>query len=273
MEKPKAHVYDDMNNIMSRRTPQVFAAHLVPHIKPNFTILDLGCGPGSITIGLAKLVSQGYIIGVDPSQKSISEARLAAQQAGVTNISFLEGDASTLSTILSSDSKASKGGFDVIHMHQVLLYISSPISRLRDLRLLLKPGGILSTRDNAGIHRYPHDEEYQAEHAAIFHHAVKNMGGDPRAGFKNHTWFKDAGFAHQDIEYGSVAWEWHTNEERGFALAAHKGGFSKTARDQGLDKGDGAIDLDGQLKFWQEWRDNEDGRIVGLDGWVLGWKR
>ena len=51
--------------VFNRRTAQACAAHLLSHILPHYRILDLGCGPGSITVDLARLVPDGHIIGVD----------------------------------------------------------------------------------------------------------------------------------------------------------------------------------------------------------------
>ena len=58
--------YNSLNEtIFNRRTAQACATHLLPYIKPNHQILDIGCGPGSITIGLAALVPDGEVIGID----------------------------------------------------------------------------------------------------------------------------------------------------------------------------------------------------------------
>jgi ubiquinone/menaquinone biosynthesis C-methylase UbiE len=48
-----------------RRTAKDFATHLLPHIKPHYRILDIGCGPGSITLDLARLVPDGFVRGID----------------------------------------------------------------------------------------------------------------------------------------------------------------------------------------------------------------
>lgn len=58
--------YNKLNEtLFNRRTAQTCAAHLLPYLKPTHRILDIGCGPGSITIGLAELVTDGEAIGID----------------------------------------------------------------------------------------------------------------------------------------------------------------------------------------------------------------
>ena len=158
---PGTRPYVSMNNAFSQRTPEVFSTHLLPHLKPDFHILDIGCGPGSITIGLANLVPRGHVIGLDVSSMSLKEAREAAESAKLQNIEFVQGDVYELSAIFKSRQEK----FDVIHMHQSLLYFPSPVQRLREMRQLLKEGGILASRDSCELRRYPDDEIFQRDRA------------------------------------------------------------------------------------------------------------
>lgn len=75
-------------NSHARRTAQDSAAFLLPHLKPHFTVLDLGCGPGTITADLALLVPQGKVTGIDFSAAVIENARSHAQSRGITNCVF-----------------------------------------------------------------------------------------------------------------------------------------------------------------------------------------
>ena len=54
--------------VFNRRTAEACATHLLPYIKPHFRILDVGCGPGSIALDLARLVPEGHVVGVDISE-------------------------------------------------------------------------------------------------------------------------------------------------------------------------------------------------------------
>lgn len=76
------------------RTAKEYAAYLIPHLKPDFHILDIGSGPGGITRDLAQLVPQGKVIGLDISPGVVAQAKAKYQEP---NLSFDVGDASDLS--------------------------------------------------------------------------------------------------------------------------------------------------------------------------------
>src|SRR6188508_2437918 len=69
----------------SRRTAERNAAFFIPHLKPGMSLLDGGCGPGSITLGLAAIVAPGRVTGVDLNSESLKIARQAAAERGTEN--------------------------------------------------------------------------------------------------------------------------------------------------------------------------------------------
>lgn len=91
----KVFVSDDLelNSKYSFRTAKDYAAYLLPHLKPNFDILDVGSGPGGITRDLAKLVPDGTVIGIDMSPGVVDQAKADYQEP---NLSFQVGDATNL---------------------------------------------------------------------------------------------------------------------------------------------------------------------------------
>ena len=123
----------------ARRTAQDSAAFLIPHIKPTDTILDLGCGPGTITADLAELVPQGRVVGGDPVESVLKQAAEYAQSRGVSNVTFEKIDGNQLS--FPDDS------FDVVTCHQVLQHVKDPVGILKEMRRVVKPGGIVAARE------------------------------------------------------------------------------------------------------------------------------
>src|SRR5216110_3547151 len=73
-----------------RRTAEEAAAFLLPELRPGMRLLDVGCGPGSITRGLAERVAPGEVIGIDLSRETLAAARDEAVARGVTNLRYEE---------------------------------------------------------------------------------------------------------------------------------------------------------------------------------------
>ncbi len=62
-------------DLMRVRTAERFAAQLLPHLRPGMRLLDCGCGPGSITVGLASVVAPGEVVGVDLEPRRLAPTR------------------------------------------------------------------------------------------------------------------------------------------------------------------------------------------------------
>ncbi|KAM7200354.1 methyltransferase [Naviculisporaceae sp. PSN 640] len=145
------------------RTIESDASFLIPHIKPTDSILDVGCGPGTITIGFVDLLSaQGSVVGVDISETVLQKAR-ANYQAFNAQSDLRDSDKAN-AVFLKAD-LLSPGGlpfeadtFDVVFSSQLFPHLSTPEMKTRaltEMRRVLKPGGILATRDAAHLHFYP----------------------------------------------------------------------------------------------------------------------
>ncbi|EXJ93011.1 hypothetical protein A1O3_01567 [Capronia epimyces CBS 606.96] len=139
-----------------RRTAETEAAFLVPLIKKTDYILDVGCGPGTITTGLAKYASEGTTIGIDISANVLEKAKTLAAEVnapteGPGSVVFKEAD--VLERLPYPDDT-----FDVVYAAHVLGHMPMPDLPLRalvEMRRVLKPGGILATRDALQQHFYP----------------------------------------------------------------------------------------------------------------------
>ena len=103
-------------------------------------MLDVGCGPGTVTIDLARAVSSGHVTGIDISEEVIEIARRALHDSDVHNVDFEVGDVYGL----SFDDKS----FDVVYAHQVLQHLSKPVAALSEMRRVLRDGGLLAVRDS-----------------------------------------------------------------------------------------------------------------------------
>src|SRR5215471_21044079 len=102
----------------AQRTADEAAAFLLPELEPGMTLLDVGCGPGSITRGLAERVAPGQVVGVDLSRETLAAARQDAAARGLTNLQYEEGSVYRLSH--------AEGSFDVVYAHQVIQHLREP---------------------------------------------------------------------------------------------------------------------------------------------------
>lgn len=244
------------------RTAQNSAAYLLEHLHPAMSIVDIGCGPGTITAGLARLVTPGRVIALDSSAEVLAEAEQLAAENGLTNIEFAVADVHRL--------EQADNTFDVAHAHQVLQHVADPVLALREMRRVCKPGGIVAVRDGdfAAMSWYP-DSPGLDEWLNLYRQTARANGGEPDAGRRLLSWARQAGFT--DITATASVWCFATPEDRtwwgemwservrksAFATHAISGGFADQS------------DLDRIATAWREWVAVEDGWFAVLHGEII----
>src|SRR5690606_25969038 len=117
--------YGDAESVLRShrwRTVENSAGYLLPHLTPGTSLLDVGCGPGTLTVDLAARVAPGRVVGVDVTPQIVEQARAHAAQMGADEVTFFAGDVRTLSLPPAS--------FDIVHAHQVLQHLSDPVAAL-----------------------------------------------------------------------------------------------------------------------------------------------
>lgn len=134
------HGYDEWTREwMAQRTATRELAFLVPHLRAGMRVLDCGCGPGSITVGLAEIVAPGEVVGVDIERRQLEAARTLAGGRGARNLRFETGSILALPFPDAS--------FDVVVAHFVIEHLREPLPALREVRRVLRPGGIAAIKD------------------------------------------------------------------------------------------------------------------------------
>lgn len=131
--------YDNSITAFQQKRGRDAAAFLVPFLTPRMRLLDVGCGPGTITAALAGIVDRA--IGVEIEPNAIVAARQLAADSGAANLSFVEADMTAL--------PFEDGAFDAVLFHAVLYHQSRATlaKALAEARRVLKPGGVLGARD------------------------------------------------------------------------------------------------------------------------------
>jgi ubiquinone/menaquinone biosynthesis C-methylase UbiE len=103
-------------------------------------VLDLGCGPGRLTVPLARCVGgHGQVVAVDIQDGMLDRARDKARDTGLANIQFVCASA--------GDGALGRDRFDRAFMVTVLGEIADRDAAMREIFHALKPGGILSVTE------------------------------------------------------------------------------------------------------------------------------
>lgn len=238
------------------------AGYLIPHIQPHMTILDIGCGPGSITVDFARLVPHGHVKGVECVPDPLDQARALASSQGVANISFEIGDIHRLPFPDNS--------YDVAHAHQVLQHIADPVQALREMRRVVKPGGFVACRESASMTWYPDSEGLEAWDE-LSTRMRRAKGGNSSPGRYIHVWAESAGFARTKIMKSAGSWCFSSDEEREYwggsmAARARSSGFTKMAIDGGFSTKE---ELERMASGWEEFTQNQDGWFGLLHGEII----
>ena len=174
-------------NAHAIRTAEDCAAYLLPELKPGMMLLDVGCGPGSITVDLAERVAPGQVIGLDRSDDVLTQAAELAALRGIENATFVSGNI--------YDLEFDDDTFDVVHAHQVLQHLTDPVAALYEMRRVVKPGGIVAVRDADfhGMSWYPELPEL-ADWMATYQQIARGNRAEPDAGRHFISWAQAAGF-------------------------------------------------------------------------------
>ncbi|MGW2558808.1 class I SAM-dependent methyltransferase [Streptomyces sp. NPDC001514] len=187
------------------RTAANSAAYLVPELHPGMALLDVGCGPGTITADLAALVAPGAVTAVDAAVTVLDDAREVVTERGLDNVRFAVADVHALD--FPDDS------FDVVHAHQVLQHVGDPVQALREMRRVCSPGGVVAVRDSDyGAFTWYPEVPALDNWLELYHRVARAGGGEPDAGRRLHSWARRAGFT--DITATGSAWCFSTPEER-----------------------------------------------------------
>lgn len=168
------------------RTAANSAAYLISSLKPHMTILDIGCGPGTITADLAGLVPDGRVTGVDHAPGILDQARVTAAERGLENVEFAVADVHALD--YPDDT------FDVVHAHQVLQHVGDPVRALREMYRVTKPGGFVAARDGdySGMVWHPRTPGMD-DWLDLYLRVARANGGEPDAGRRLKSWSLQAG--------------------------------------------------------------------------------
>lgn len=189
---------------MAGRTAAEHAAFFLPYLRPGLSLLDCGCGPGVITLGLAEAVAPGLAVGFDLEIGQTEPVQQVGQARGLTNLQFRQGVVYELPFEAAS--------FDRVFAHALLEHLAEPARAIAEMRRVLKPGGLigLCSPDWGGFIVAPASPEVEAA-IAFYQQLQSQNGGDVQAGRKLGSLLAEVGFSQIKL---SARYECYTNRDR-----------------------------------------------------------
>ncbi|EPY51040.1 UbiE family methyltransferase [Schizosaccharomyces cryophilus OY26] len=221
------------------RTVENSCAYLIRYIKDNDKVLDVGCGPGTITMDLARrYVPKGEVIGVEPIQEFVDAGNLKRSEMNLKNCHF---------QFASGDKLPFEDNtFDIVHAHQVLVHVENQVDVLKEMKRVTKPGGIVCSKDadleTSQVYPTKLDETLKSQFLA----KTKCSSTHPQAGRHLRKWAIDSGFSPMSISSSASLWFIANEEDRKW--------FGKMFRDRALHSTETLIpfDAEGDLRKRQE---------------------
>ncbi|HXD30936.1 MAG TPA: methyltransferase domain-containing protein [Pyrinomonadaceae bacterium] len=173
--------------IMGQRTAESHAAFFLPHLKSGMKLLDCGCGPGTITLGLAKTVAPGEAIGTEIEETQVAIARKNAAAQNISNARFETGSI--------YDLPFADNSFDAAFISAILGNLQDVPKGMRELHRVLKPGGVIGVKefDHGGDIAYPMDNGIR-KYIELYLRMRRENGHDGEAGRKIGVHLSEAGF-------------------------------------------------------------------------------
>lgn len=186
------------------RTIANSAAYLEPHLAPGRSLLDVGCGPGTITAQFAERLAPGRVVGLDAAADALTAARRHASDVGAS-VEFEQGDALAL--------PFPDAAFDIVHTHQTLQHVGDPVAMLREMARVTVPGGIVAAREvdyaATAIHPVLPGLELWLD---LYRRVHRSNGGEPDAGRHLLAWARAAGLS--SVATTASVWLFSTPADR-----------------------------------------------------------
>jgi len=178
------------------RTAENSARYLLPELRPGLSLLDAGCGPGTITVDLARRVAPGRVLGVDRSPDVLAQAAAHAADQGVA----LEVQPADVYALPFPDAS-----FDVVHAHQLLQHVDDPVRALVEMRRVLRPDGLIAARDSDyACFAWAPPDPLLTRWLDLYRAVARRNGGEPDAGRFLKGWALGAGF--REVRATSSTW-------------------------------------------------------------------
>jgi len=264
------------------RTIHSDAAFLLPHLQPHYHILDVGCGPGSITVGFSELVPEGSVTGIDLSATVLEDAKAYTQQYISSSPETKRGKIEYQRSDLIAGLPFEDNKFDVVFSSQLFPHLPPPdvpVTALKEMRRVLKPGGILATRDAATMMFYPDFNLSTLWNVNL----NKGLGSKDYPGPRMKGYYRRAGFDVDEVKIdgskrvvvgcGTNVVAGNLEERRTFAgYYAGRLKDGESFRESWVKVGTSEEEIMACKEAWEKWAETEDAWHCTIQSEILAWK-
>ncbi len=234
------------------RTAQNSAAYLLPVLRPGHRLLDIGSGPGTITCDLAEHVAE--VIAIEPDEAAIELTRREAAERGASTVICEIADVHRLP--YPDDS------FDIVHAHQVLQHLPDPVTALREMARVTRPGGYVAARDSdySGFFWHPRVPALDSW-LELYLRLARAAGGEPDAGRWFPTWAAAAGL--ENAAFTASTWCYTSPDDRRWwgGLWSDRA-LTSTFTERALEAGVSRAELERISAGWREWAAADTGLFL-----------
>jgi len=263
---PTAEVYSERDcpsfeAALATRSAAREVGFFLAHLRPGMRVLDVGCGPGSITLGLAAVVAPAEVVGVDLQAAQVEQARALAAERSVANARFEVANVYELPFPNAS--------FDAVLAHTVLMGLREPVLALRELRRVLRPGGVVGLRDpDWGADLFAPVTPLVEQWWAVRRQVLQHNGGQVR-GRDHRGQLLEAGFARAEAQASaSSAGSQAATRQYAAFLKAQLAAHARTAiAQQWLDQGT----IDAIAEQFDRWGERPDAFSARIYCEAIGW--
>jgi ubiquinone/menaquinone biosynthesis C-methylase UbiE len=240
---------------LKARSATDYADFLLQHLNEDFCVLDVGCGEGTITVGLAETV--GHVVGVDPDGEGFADATRYIADHQIHNVEFRVGSVYALD--FPSDH------CDACLCHSMLETLAHPLDGLLEIKRTLKPGGILGVAcvEYGGLILAGPNDKLLRRFFAIRERVWQlENAADPYRGRHLRSLLERAGF--EGVVATSKFFCYGTSEAvRSFGVERAEecadSWYERCARKHGLAT---ASELDATSRAWLEWSRSPDAYLA-----------
>jgi SAM-dependent methyltransferase len=183
-------------SILAGRTAEREGAFFWKYLRPGMRVLDVGCGPGTITLGLARAVAPAEVIGIDIEPSQVDAARALAEEQRVANLHFRIGKGQALDF--------ADGSFDAAFAYAVIEHVPDPLAVLREMRRVVRLGGFVGVDASDWGGRVTEPQTPVIEEAiAVYQRLWEHNGGHARLGRQQRKLMRTTGFGRRETTAGT----------------------------------------------------------------------